>query len=250
MFDEKTNACETENPNEILKEMISEKLITVLLADDHTMVREGLRALLSMEKDVDVIAEAENGREAVEMTERLHPDVVVMDIAMPLLNGLEATRQILKSRPETKIFILSAHGDDVYVMQAKAVGANGFLLKQTAAHVLPVAIRQIFKGGEFYSPSISKRLIQQQLKADQRGGKRPKGKSVELSPREMEVLQLIAEGKANKETAAELGISIKTVEKHRQSLMEKLNIHDTAGLTRYAIAAGIIENNIQVTVLH
>jgi len=229
--------------------MTPKKPITVLLADDHTMVREGLRSLLVAETDIDVIGEAENGRGAVEMAERLHPDVVVMDIAMPLLNGLEATRQILKSRPKTKIFILSAHGDDAYVTKAMSVGASGFLIKQTAAHVLPVAIRQVYEGSEFYSPTISKRLMQQQSKAQERVGKRPMGKSIELSSREMEVLQLIAEGKANKETAAELNISIKTVEKHRQSLMEKLNIHDTAGLTRHAIAAGIIESSIQVTIV-
>ena len=229
--------------------MNPKKPITVLLADDHTMVREGLRSLLVAETDIDVIGEAENGRGAVEMAERLHPDVVVMDIAMPLLNGLEATRQILKSRPKTKIFILSAHGDDAYVTKAMSVGASGFLIKQTAAHVLPVAIRQVYEGSEFYSPTISKRLMQQQSKAQERVGKRPMGKSIELSSREMEVLQLIAEGKANKETAAELNISIKTVEKHRQSLMEKLNIHDTAGLTRHAIAAGIIESSIQITIV-
>jgi DNA-binding NarL/FixJ family response regulator len=229
--------------------MTPEKIITVLLADDHTMVREGLRALLTTQADIEVIGEAENGREAIRMTERLNPNVVIMDIAMPLLNGLEATRQILKSRPKTKIFILSAHGDDAYVTQAMAVGASGFLIKQTAAHVLPVAIRQIHKGSEFYSPAISKRLIQQESKARLRGDKQTKDKAIPLSSREMEVLQLVAEGKANKQTAAELNISIKTVEKHRQSLMEKLNIHDTAGLTRHAIASGIIESSIQVTII-
>jgi DNA-binding NarL/FixJ family response regulator len=229
--------------------MIPNKRITVLLADDHTMVREGLHALLKIEPDIQVIGEAENGRMAVELTVRLSPAVVVMDIAMPLLNGLEATRQILKASPTTKVFILSAHGDDAYVTQAMSIGASGFLIKQTAAHILPIAIRQIFKGSEFYSPAISNRLIQQQSKAQQRGDKKTKNQTPQLSSREMEVLQLVAEGKANKETAAELHISIKTVEKHRQSLMEKLNIHDTAGLTRHAIAAGIIESSIQVTII-
>ncbi len=229
--------------------MTAKNRITVLLADDHAMVREGLHALLLNETDIEVVGEAENGREAVEMTVRLRPAVVVMDIAMPLLNGLEATRQILKSKPNTKVFILSAHGDDAYVTQAMAFGASGFLIKQTAAHVLPEAIRQVYRGSEFYSPTISNRLLQQERKAHQKGDKRPKDEIAKLSSRETEVLQLVAEGKANKETADELHISIKTVEKHRQSLMEKLNIHDTAGLTRHAIAAGIIESSIQVTII-
>ncbi len=223
--------------------------ISVLLADDHTMVREGLHALLNVESDIEVIGEAENGREAVEMANRFSPDVVVMDIAMPLLNGLEATRQILKSNPKMKIFILSAHGDDAYVNQARSIGASGFLIKQTAAHVLPEAIRQIHRGSVFYSPAISKRLIQNQQKAQQNGDRRTRTEIAELTSREAEVLQLVAEGRANKQTAAELNISIKTVEKHRQSLMQKLNIHDTAGLTRYAIAVGIIESCVQVTIM-
>jgi DNA-binding NarL/FixJ family response regulator len=223
--------------------------ITVLLADDHAMVREGLRAVLSVESDIKVIAEAENGREAVEMVERLSPDIVVMDIAMPLLNGFEATRQIVKAKPSTKVFILSAHADDAYVRQAMSIGAHGYILKQSAAHILPEAIRKIFKGGEFYSPTISRRILQQQTKVQQDGKKQTISEMIQLTSREMEVLQLVAEGKANKQTAAELNISIKTVEKHRQSLMEKLNIHDTAGLTRYAISEGIIESCVQVTII-
>lgn len=224
------------------------KPITVILADDHTMVREGLRALLDIESDIEVVGEAENGREAVEMAARLCPDVLVMDIAMPLLNGLEATRQILKSNPGTKIFILSAHGDDAYVSKAMSIGASGYLIKQTAAHVLPEAIRQIHRGGAFFSPSIAKRLMDIRNKTRQNGDQRA-GSDFNLTSRESEVLQLIAEGKANKQTAAELHISIKTVEKHRQSLMSKLNIHDTAGLTRHAIATGVIESSVQVTII-
>ena len=223
--------------------------IRVLVANRPRLMRELVIATISDQPDIEVIGEADNGRQAVEMAARLNPDVVVMDIAMPLLNGLEATRQILKSNPATKIFILSAHGDDAYVAQAMSIGASGFLIKQTAAHVLPVAIRQIHKGSEFYSPAISKRLVQQQTGARLRGDKRTNESMTRLSSREMEVIQLIAEGKANKQIAGELHISIKTVEKHRQSLMEKLNIHDTAGLTRHAIAAGIIESSIQVTII-
>lgn len=225
------------------------KPITVLLADDHSIVREGLSALLDAESDIEVIAETEDGRKTVEMAEELNPDVLVMDIAMPLLNGLEATRQILKSNPKTKILILTAHGDDAYVTQAISMGARGFLIKQTAAHVLPEAIRQVHRGGIFFSPVISKRLIQNQQKAQQDGGRKTGIAPAKLTSRETEVLQLVAEGMANKQTAAELNISIKTVEKHRQSLMQKLNIHDTAGLTRHAISVGIIESSVQVTIL-
>ncbi|MFT5904464.1 MAG: DNA-binding NarL/FixJ family response regulator [Cryomorphaceae bacterium] len=220
-------------------------IITVLLADDHAMVRAGLHSLINTESDIEVIGEAENGREAVEMATSLNPDIIIMDIAMPTLNGFEATRQIIKSTPAAKIFILSAHGDDAYVEQAMTIGASGFLIKQSAAHILPVAIRQIYNGSEFFSPTISRRLLQQQHRDQQRGD----DNTPQLSSREMEVLQLVAEGKANKQTADELNISIKTVEKHRQSLMDKLNIHDTAGLTRYAIAAGVIESSVQVTII-
>ena len=225
------------------------KKITVLLAEDHMIVREGLRALLNSEKDIEVVGEAENGRIAMEMAMKLKPSVVVMDIAMPLLNGLEATRQILRAAPATKVLILSAHSDDAYVEHVMALGASGYLIKQTAAHVLPNAIRTVIKGGAFFSPAISRRLQHHQKQALARGELGKKQEPVHLTSREVEVLQLIAEGKANKQTADELHISIKTVEKHRQSLMEKLNIHDTAGLTRHAISAGIIENSVQVTTI-
>jgi len=221
--------------------------ITVLLAEDHTIVREGLRALLKLEKDINVIGEAENGRETVELARRLRPDVVVMDIAMPLLNGMEATRQILLARPSSKVLILSAHSDDAYVERVMKLGAAGYLIKQTAAHILPQAIRKVHQGNTFFSPIISRRLHHHEKKAHQRGDLHAKTDPTRLTSREMEVLQLIAEGKANKETAELLSISIKTVEKHRQKVMEKLNIHDTAGLTRHAIAAGIIESSVQVT---
>lgn len=222
--------------------------IKVLLAEDHQIVREGLRAMLNLEADIKVISEAENGRQAVETFARTRPDVVVMDIAMPLLNGMEATRQILQAFPGTKILILSAHSDDAYVAMVMAIGASGYLIKQTAAHVLPEAIRAVHQGKTYFSPIIAKRRNHQKQK-DRDQGELP-GKAVPtLSAREMEVLQLIAEGKANKETADELNISVKTVEKHRQSLMDKLNIHDTAGLTRYAISMGIIENSVQVTII-
>jgi DNA-binding NarL/FixJ family response regulator len=218
--------------------------ITVLLAEDHMVVRQGLRKLLEAEDDLEVVGEAETGRQAVEMTRKLRPAVVVMDIAMPLLNGLEASRQILKQASGTKILILSAHSDDAYVEKALEFGAKGFLLKQTSAHVLSRAIREVQRGNVFFTPSIAKRLAEREPLAAPNSVKK---KVAQLSSREVEALQLIAEGKANKQIAAELGISIKTVEKHRQRLMQKLGIHDTAGLTRYAIAAGVIESSLQIT---
>ena len=224
------------------------KPVTVLLADDHTVVREGLRALLAAEPDIEVIGEADSGRRAVQLVKELLPSVVVIDIAMPLLNGLEASRQILHAAPATKVLVLSAHGDDEYVEQAMALGAAGFLVKQTSALVLAKAIREVAKGGAFFSPSMSRRLRERERAIPRRRSGQSKAKEVGLTSRELEILQLIAEGKANKQTAAELGISIKTVEKHRQHLMSKLDIHDTAGLTRYAIKTGIIEIGVRLTI--
>src|ERR1700722_9240318 len=223
------------------------KQITILLAEDHTIVREGFRKMLEFEQDLQVIGEAQAGRQAVALAKKLRPDVVLMDIAMPLLNGLEATRQVLKDLPATKVLMLSAHNDDAYVKNATDSGAVGFLLKQTSAHDVCQAIREVHSGKTFFSPSISKRFDNLGSPSLERGALNKK--AAELTSREMEVLQLIAEGKANKQTAAELGIGVKTVEKHREHLMEKLDIHDTAGLTRYAISAGIIENSVQLTVV-
>lgn len=222
--------------------------IRLLLVEDHLIVREGLRALLNLESDLEVIGEAANGREAVTLAAQLKPDVIVMDIAMPLLNGLEATRQILLAAPYTKILILSAHGDDAYVEKVMSIGAAGYLVKQTAGEVLPTAIREVYHGKSFYSPSVAQRRSYNQRQAKAMGNL-PSQDTPKLTPREMEVLQLVAEGKANKESADVLHISVKTVEKHRQKVMEKLNIHDTASLTRYAISAGIIESSVQVTIL-
>jgi DNA-binding NarL/FixJ family response regulator len=224
------------------------KPITVLLAEDHTVVREGLRALLKVEGDIEVVGEAETGRQAVQLTKKLRPDVVIMDIAMPLLNGLEATRRISKAVTASRVLILSAHGDDEYIRQAVMLGAAGYLIKQTSADLLSRAIREVHKGNTFFSPSIAKRLRDLALESPDRRGVLKK-KKASLTSREMEVLQLIAEGKANKQVAVGLGISIKTVEKHRQHLMKKLDLHDTAGLTRYAIAAGIIESRVQGTTI-
>ena len=216
--------------------------ITVLLADDHTVVRQGLRALLVAEGDIDIVGEAENGRQAVQLAKRLLPQVVVMDIAMPVLNGLEATRQITHALPSTKVLVLSSYSDDEYVQQLTDAGAAGYLVKQTAANDLLKAIREAQKGNAFFSPAIAKRLRDQCREAFESGQSLRKRPDY-LTTREAEVLQLIAEGRANKQIAAELCISIKTVEKHRQQVMNKLGIHDVAGLTRHAIAKGIIETN-------
>lgn len=222
--------------------------ISVLIVEDHTMVREGLGIMLKLEADMNVIGEASDGRMGVAMAIELRPDVVLMDIAMPGLNGLEATRQLRKALPDSKIIVLTAHGDDAYVKSAVDSGASGFLLKQDSAHDVCKAVREVHKGGIHYSSSVAKRFIRINPQIRDRAGKTER-KSPQLTSREIEVLQLIAEGKANKETASHLGISIKTVEKHRGHLMEKLDIHDTAGLTRHAIAAGIIESSVQVTIL-
>jgi DNA-binding NarL/FixJ family response regulator len=224
------------------------KKITVLLAEDHLLVREGIHRMLELETDFDVVGEAQDGRQAVALARKFSPAVVVMDIAMPQLNGLEATRQILKALPATRVVMLSAHNDDAYVETAIASGAVGFLLKQSSSHEVCRAIREVFEGKTFFSPVISRRLNRLRPQSPNHAGMaRPQ--AAQLTSREMEVLQLIAEGKANKEAAGQLGIGLKTVEKHREHLMQKLDIHDTAGLTRYAISAGIIENSVQLTIL-
>lgn len=222
------------------------KKIAVLLVDDHTVVRQGLRALLSAEEDMEVVGEAENGRQAVMLAKKTPPEVVVMDVAMPLLNGLEATRQILKLLPGTKVLVLTSYGDDDCVQQLMEAGAVGYLLKQTAADDLLKAIREVQRGNGFFSPAIAKRLRDQGRQAFSTGQSVRKG--ADLTSREAEVLQLIAEGFSNKQIAGELSISIKTVEKHRQQVMNKLNIHDVAGLTRYAIAKGMVERSAPASV--
>ena len=224
------------------------KKITVLLAEDHTIVREGFRKMLELEKDLQVVGEAQDGRQAVALVKKLRPDVVLMDIAMPLLNGLEATRQALKAvppprcsfSPRTVMTRMSktppspARWDFCSNKPPPTTCAGRSGKSKRGRHI---SVPQ-FPGGSI--GSIRNRL--------DRAGALNK-KAARLTSREMEVLQLIAEGKANKETAAELGIGIKTVEKHREHLMQKLDIHDTAGLTRYAISTGIIESSVQLTII-
>lgn len=228
--------------------MNSKPRITILLAEDHLIVRQGLCALLKLEGNFEIVGEAKNGREAVVLAKSLEADVIVMDIAMPLLNGLEATRQILAANPLAKVLVLSAYSDDEYIERLTTAGALGFLEKQTSAQVLAKAVRELAQGNRFYSPSIAKRLRDAAGRPRERAGLiLAKGKP--LTRREREVLQLVAEGASNKQMAAGLKISIKTVEKHRQHLMNKLNIHDTATLTRHAIGAGVIERNVVLTVV-
>lgn len=217
------------------------KKITVLLAEDHKIVREGIRSLLEAQPDLTVVGEAQNGREAVEFANQLRPDVIVMDIAMPGLNGLEASRRLIKALPDSKILILSAYGEDAYVEWAASIGAAGFILKQSSSGSLARAIRDVQAGKRVFSAAIVQRYWEQESPV--RPGKRFK-QLANLTSREMETLKLIAEGNANKQIAAELDISIQTVEKHRSSLMRKLKINDTKTLTRYAISTGVIESPV------
>jgi len=208
--------------------------ISVLIVDDHTIVREGLKELIGAASDMKVVGEAENGRNALREAKRLLPQVVVLDLAMPLLNGIETTRRLREGFPATKVLILSTYDDDREVQQALEAGASGFLIKGTACADLLEAIREVFKGGTCFSPRISQRML--------RHGQQSAGPiaGTTLTARELQVLEDIAQGMPNKEIASALGISIKTVEKHRQSLMNKLQIHEPASLTRHAIARGMI----------
>jgi len=216
--------------------------ITVLLCDDHTVVREGLRLLLQLEADMEVVGEAANGHRAVGEAKRLLPDVVLLDIAMPLLNGLEAARQIAKEVPSAKVLILSAYSDDAYIQHAIEAGAAGYLTKEAVGNDLLRAIRELAKGNAFFSPPVAKRLLKQCRRNSLDGGAVTATTPV-LTSRQTEVLQLIAEGYAGKEIAGLLSISIKTVEKHRQDLMDTLGIHNVASLTRYALANGLVESH-------
>ncbi len=222
------------------------KKITILLTDDHNIVREGVRLLLHTAPDIEVVGEVDNGRRAVAEVKRLRPDIVLLDLSMPQLNGVEATRQILKENPTTKVLILSAHSEDYYVQFAIEAGASGYLIKETAGIDLLKAIREVAAGNAYFSPLVAKRLLKKCQETFLNGGP-VKAKSTKLTSRQEEVLQLIAEGHSNKQIADKLFLSIKTVEKHRQDLMNRLDIHDIATLTRYAISTGIVESNIQMS---
>jgi len=212
--------------------------IRVLLAEDHTIVRKGLRSLLDGEVGIEVIGEAQDGREAVEKVQQLLPDVVLMDITMPALSGLEATRQIKKRFPEVQVLILTVHATEEYIFQILRAGASGYVVKQAAPNELISAIQAVYRGESFLSPSISKKVIEEYIRQAEAIAE---GDSYDqLTTREREVLQLIAEGHSTREIAELLHISTKTVETHRAHLMDKLDTHSTAELTQYAIRKGVI----------
>lgn len=215
------------------------KQTSVLVVDDHQMMRDALATILERHKDIKVVGQASDGREGADKAAKLQPDVVTLDVAMPNLNGLDAARHIRRKSPATRIIMLTAYEDDLFIQHALEAGVDGYVTKHSAAETLAKAVRDVSKGQNAYSPNVKKRIPQYE-KSDG-GRKLLRRKSDTLTEREIEVLQLIAEGNANKQTADKLGISIKTVEKHRQAVMNKLHIHDTAGLTRYAIAAGMVE---------
>ena len=222
-----------ELPNDFMKK------ITVLVADDHTIVRQGLKHLIEMAEDIEVVGEADNGEAVLKEAKKLLPDVILLDIAMPKSNGIDSARRLSKEVPVSKILMLSTYHDDQEVHLAIAAGATGYLMKETAGADLLRAIRETHKGNAFFSPEISRRILRQTREAFQNGAERKSG-TVTLTDRETQVLKLISDGMSNKEIAEALTLSVKTVEKHRQTLMNKLHVHDAASLTRYAIARGLV----------
>ena len=214
------------------------KACRILLADDHGVVRKGLRFLLENESGMEVVGEAADGRQAVDATARLKPDIVVMDIAMPHLNGIEATRQIVRDRSETAVIILSMHSDEEYLVRTLTAGAKGYLLKDSAEIELVTAIRSVSEGKPYFSPAIAKALLEDYLRRLQQRGLTDSYDL--LTDREKEVLQLLAEGKTNKEIATLLDLSTYTVETHRNHIMQKLDLHNTAEIVLYAVRKKIV----------
>jgi DNA-binding NarL/FixJ family response regulator len=212
--------------------------IRVLIADDHALVRAGLRALAVSLKDVQVVGEAADGRQALALVKEHRPDVVLMDFSMPGLNGLEAAMRIGKDYPEVRVLMLSAHSNEEYVCQALRAGVAGYLLKDSGTAELELAIRAVAGGQTFLSPAVSKHVINDYVRRV--GGEA--GSLEILTPRQREILQMIAEGQTTKEIARTLHLSVKTVETHRTQLMERLNIHDVAGLVRYAVRVGLVQS--------
>jgi len=222
------------------------KTTSVLIIDDHQMMREALVTILERHKDIKVVGQAADGREGAEKAAKLKPDVVTLDVAMPNLNGLDAARHIRRKSAATRILILTAYEDDLFIQHALEAGIDGYVSKTSAAETLAKAVREVARGMKAFSPAVKKRLAQ--YEKNEGSSTMQRRRTDTLTERETEVLQLIAEGNANKQSADTLGISIKTVEKHRQSVMNKLHIHDTAGLTRHAIAAGLVETPAQFAI--
>ena len=207
--------------------------IQVLLADDHVIVRQGVRGLLERE-GFKICGEAADGRDAIRLAEACHPDVAILDLAMPGLNGVDAAREIMRLQPQTKAIVLTMHKDEAYILQALSAGVSGYILKTQAAADLVQAIREVVRGSVYLSPGVSRAVVDA-YRAKSSVPPDP------LSPREREILQLVAEGRTTKQIAAILGVSVKTAESHRTRIMEKLDIHETAGLVRYAIRRGVIQ---------
>jgi two-component system, NarL family, response regulator NreC len=212
--------------------------IRILVADDHGIVRKGLRFLLDRQEGMEVVGEASDGREAVKLSEELLPNIVIIDVAMPQLNGIDAAAQIIKSNPNTRVVILSMHADESYLVRALSVGAKGYLLKESAEVDIVRAVQVVSQGRPFFSPQIAQSLLEDYVRALQQRGLQDSYDL--LTEREREVLQLLAEGKSNKEVATVLDLSTYTVETHRTNLMHKLNLHNTAEIVLYAVRKKII----------
>lgn len=212
------------------------KTLRVILADDHTLVRAGLRSLVEQLKDVTVVAEANNGHEVLSLASAHHPDVVLMDISMPGMNGFEAALRLKKDHPQVKIIILSMHASEEYVLQALRAGASGYLVKDSAPLELGLALQAVARGETYLSPPISRQVVDSYIQRVGQGDQ----PLAHLTGRQREILQLIAEGGSTKEIARKLNVSVKTVETHRAQLMERLDIHDVAGLVRFAVRHGLV----------
>lgn len=210
----------------------------IILAEDHTILREGLKSLLSAEPEFEVVAEAEDGREAIRCVKEWKPDLILTDLSMPRMNGMEAIREIKRESPKTKVLVLTVHKAEEYILATLKAGADGYLLKDSNRAELVMAAKKVLSGKPYISPEISERVIEGYLE----GRKNLKTQTAweTLTPREREILKLIAEGYKNKEIAEELCISVKTVEKHRSNLMEKLDLHNAQGLTTFAIDHGLV----------
>jgi DNA-binding NarL/FixJ family response regulator len=219
------------------------KPIRVILADDHALVRAGFHALLASLEGIVVVAEAADGRQALQLVEANRPDVVLMDISMPELNGLDAVEKITRDFPQVRVIILSMHANEEYVLQALRAGAAGYLLKDAGIAELELAVRAVGRGETYLSPPVSRSVIDdylRRLSSPAEAGGLPPGPEAKLTPRQREVLQLIAEGRTTQEIAKRLNLGVKTVETHRAQLMERLDIHEVAGLVRYAIRIGLV----------